>query len=1382
MLGKNHFQRRRTTLVTPEALESRLLFALSVFGDLNGDQARSTADIDRLNEALFSKSDNITFDLSGDQQVNSFDRDWLLTIMGSGLGDANLDHTTNFSDFLVLSQHFGAAGGWAQGDFDGSGQIGFADFLILSEHFGEEFEQVPSRSESRRIDDPTSFQFSTLDLSVQLGTIPIQIERQFSTDMSERNGLFGFGWTLQGFDPRIVESAADGIGGAFSIDAPAFIPDETKIYLTSPEDGRRLSFTYEETDTGTFSFLGERQCVPGLHADPGVYAQLFSPSETVPCFTGNPSLGDRFNPTAYTLRTADGRLYDYDQTDGLSRITDVNDNVVAVSRDAIRNEATQEQVLLFYENDRIDRIVDPSGNELNYDYDDAGRLEFFTNQLGEREEYRYRPDSALLDSVLDDDGEIIATFSYTTDEQGELIFEGSFDAEGNRLDRREFDRDANIAVFRDANNHATTIIYDDRGNVTTEIDATGRKTIRRYDDPLNPDLETIIIDRRDFVTEQRFDDQGNLDAILNLGHVDDPFEIPIETGLSFNDDNNLTSITDGRGNTTVFRYEGLLLDEIENARGNIASFGYYPNGDVESFTDFRGNASQFFDYENGSPQRIVFADSTEQRLDYNQFGQTTYEAFFEADGTLVQERRSEFDAAGRLIKEIAGSDADGSKTARRLFYEGDLLDWEIIVHPDSLDADGNLTESPTTPVADRHSSITVYEYDAASRLIRQIDAEGGVIDFRYDAQGNRVALRDPVGNITTWLYDALNRPVEERDPLFWEDISTSTPQFEALSPDAFFELVAPVSANGGDDPLYDDPSGASCDTMTGAEHVILTCYDAAGNEAMTIDRNGRRREFDYEFDGELAQERWYDLEGDLIRTMNFGYDAARNLDFASDPDSTYVFTYDSLNQLDTVDNAGTPRVPNIVLDYQFDAQGNPESVSDNLGVTVGSEYNARNLLEHRQWFDASGNDAISPLRVDFLYNAAGRISDMFRYADLDASVLVGQAHRGYDLAGRSDAISFNDAVDDVLAAYDFGYDELGRMDEDSRAGITSTYGYDLTGQLTSATRSNGNNESFSYDANGNRTLPGYVTGVGNRLETDGTFTYGYDGEGNRISRTEIDTGKITRYEYDHRNRLTRITEQEVGGEKVELAAYTYDALNRRIIIDTSEGVTITVYDREQAWADFDEAGNVVTRYLYDDQIDFLLAMVETGEEPTFVNTDHLGSVVGYVDHDGALLNTLAYQSFGGLADGILAGRFGFTGREYDAPTDLYFYRARFYDPLSGRFIGEDPIRYEANDTNLHRFVSNNPLDRRDPTGTVSAISYGGIAAATAAVETVNLAASDRLACAPYYAPLAGAAAIPIVLVSVVVPAPYGIIFSIVLGGFLDLTFSMSCDLFLQFDR
>lgn len=52
-----------------------------------------------------------------------------------------------------------------------------------------------------------------------------------------------------------------------------------------------------------------------------------------------------------------------------------------------------------------------------------------------------------------------------------------------------------------------------------------------------------------------------------------------------------------------------------------------------------------------------------------------------------------------------------------------------------------------------------------------------------------------------------------------------------------------------------------------------------------------------------------------------------------------------------------------------------------------------------------------------------------------------------------------------------------------------------------------------------------------------------------------------------------------------------------------------------------------------------------------------------------------YDSFGNLHDrkNRIKQPYTYTGREYDRETGLYYYRARYYDAMEGRFISEDPI-------------------------------------------------------------------------------------------------------------
>ena len=116
-------------LVVPPELETT-----GLIGDFDGDELLTAADIDLLSAAV--GGGDITFDLDADGAVNEADRVVWTGLAGTLFGDADLNGTVEFADFLALSSAFGTAGGWADGDFDGSGDVQFADFLQLSANFG----------------------------------------------------------------------------------------------------------------------------------------------------------------------------------------------------------------------------------------------------------------------------------------------------------------------------------------------------------------------------------------------------------------------------------------------------------------------------------------------------------------------------------------------------------------------------------------------------------------------------------------------------------------------------------------------------------------------------------------------------------------------------------------------------------------------------------------------------------------------------------------------------------------------------------------------------------------------------------------------------------------------------------------------------------------------------------------------------------------------------------------------------------------------------------------------------------------------------------------------------------------------------------------------
>ncbi len=178
---------------------------------------------------------------------------------------------------------------------------------------------------------------------------------------------------------------------------------------------------------------------------------------------------------------------------------------------------------------------------------------------------------------------------------------------------------------------------------------------------------------------------------------------------------------------------------------------------------------------------------------------------------------------------------------------------------------------------------------------------------------------------------------------------------------------------------------------------------------------------------------------------------------------------------------------------------------------------------------------------------------------------------------------------------------------------------------------------------------------------------------------------MERYEYDALGRRSRIITAATNDNDAADIGIVNDGPDR--YLDLSGPATIAKRFIHGAGVDepyemqaFDSAGLLTGRFTY--------------------HTDHLGSVRFMTDQAGNITNEYDYDSYGRVTGEVetVEQPFGFTGRDYDEAVNLYQYRARAYDPETGRFIQEDPIHFSAGDLNIYRYVHNNPLNYTDPSG------------------------------------------------------------------------------------
>jgi len=106
-----------------------------------------------------------------------------------------------------------------------------------------------------------------------------------------------------------------------------------------------------------------------------------------------------------------------------------------------------------------------------------------------------------------------------------------------------------------------------------------------------------------------------------------------------------------------------------------------------------------------------------------------------------------------------------------------------------------------------------------------------------------------------------------------------------------------------------------------------------------------------------------------------------------------------------------------------------------------------------------------------------------------------------------------------------------------------------------------------------------------------------------------------------------------------------------------------------------------------------------GGTTSYYHADGLGSITSLSNPAGALAQTYGYDLFGKqtTSSGSLTNPFRFTARDFDTETNLQFSRARYFDPATGRFLSEDPVRFSGG-ANFYSYVSNNPVYWIDPLG------------------------------------------------------------------------------------
>ena len=770
--------------------------------------------------------------------------------------------------------------------------------------------------------------------------------------------------------------------------------------------------------------------------------------------------------------------------------------------------------------------------------------------------------------------------------------------------------------------------------------------------------------------------------------------------------NQLTSVTDEVGRKTLFAVDPAngntvsVTNVVGTVGGNddrLTQFTYTASGQIDTRTNALGQVTKF-EYDslgrlNKIRNALGTAKETSQQFEYDSAGRTT--ASIDENG-----RRSQFtyDVMNRLR---AITLADGS------------------VSSFNYDARGNVIR-----VTDPLGNIDRQVFDSLDRTTRQTDAAGNVTLYTYDLAGNLASITDPLNQVFRTSYDVRNRPVATTD---------ATDAVTRYKYDAKNQLTSLQDARGNKTSYVYDTRGNVTKSIDPLGKITSYVYDKAQQLIKQTDRLGRATQFTYNDLGELTTETWLNQDNSQANVIRYSYDAIGLLEQANDAFSSVTYTRDVLNRIQQEQTAGPNGIPTSFLNFTYDAVGNVLTQSDTINSVIGATNTSTFDNINRVTQLVQAGPGIATKRVNFAYNALGQTTSMSRFADSTGQSPVAASTFAYDTLNRLTSISHRNAANSVLNSFGYQYDAADRITQITDIDGVTTYAHNKRDELTAATHSDPSNpdESYVYDATGNRTTShlhgtSYVVGSGvagtadvNRLTSDGKFNYTYDANGNVSKRVEIASGKVREFTFDHRNRLVQITDRPSAvGAATQVVKYTYDLQNRRIALnvdttpaDAIDGkVTYYVYAGEDVIAeltDVDGSGPaspaISMRYLHGPSVDQVLAQESANGDVHWMLTDHLGTVRNLVNNSGQVVNHIKYDSYGNViseSNPAVNTRYKYTGREFDAETEMQYNRARYYDAAIGRFVSEDPIGFAGGDSNIYRYVSNRVTNSTDSTGKI----------------------------------------------------------------------------------
>lgn len=880
-------------------------------------------------------------------------------------------------------------------------------------------------------------------------------------------------------------------------------------------------------------------------------------------------------------------------------------------------------------------VTGPGNAVRSYSYNDLNRLVVYMDPEGRGTKYYYDSEGNLTQAAL----------------PGGRSFEYGYDAAGNLKWRKDpvgavwnygYDANFNLETLTDPKQRSWNWEYDELNRAKSvagpdgargyEYDPAGRLT--KYTDPAG------------LATSYAYDADGNPFIISPPGIAPVMYE--------YDDVGNTVSAVDSNSEKWLYDYDGFdRLKRTTDPRGNAAEYARDANGNVTAATNALGR-SWSYDYDdadrveaasdplaNKTSYSYDARDNVTQTVDAN--GEKTVSAYDRLDRQITFQREDgpvfsySYDAAGFL----SATEADG----QRIEYD--------------YDKNGRVTERRRAGYAPE-----TFEYDKLGNMVSYTRRDGTRIEYELDGLDHPASVKffgvggggigDPGSLELRTEYDNIGRLTSAENGAGNAELSYDAATGRLARIESEYLGVGEMKF---DEAFVFDGNGNIVNSIIGIDLFLYDRFESPGafsrNPLGQIEKmTTLAGDVSYEYDalGLLAKE----LIPNGLKTV-FEYDTADRLTRMETKPSYFTEFWPPLSGMD---DEGYP-----LREFERDATGRITKTTETMPYEIASMYN--------------GSIAVQPSETrfdtEYKYDKQGRLSEFAM-----AALFPGDSSR---------------PTDTILPNEKYDYDQLGNRTKLSRTKADVAYlgGWDGIPIVEN---------NYVYD------------GATRQLTEDDKFSYEYEANGNLAKKKRKWDGAITEYRYDPFDRLIEVGMVSPGGpmlgddppsatstHRLDVR-YEYDWAGRRVkkSVSTPEGEVTTryVYDGENLVAEMDGSWNVIAVYIHNpDTIDRPVAMMREGQKFYYIY-DERGSVVEIVNEKAHIIQKYTYDSFGNivLQEGNLSNPFTYTGRQWDAEAGLYHYRARAYDPETGRFLQHDPMESVV----PYIYVENDPINFTDPYG------------------------------------------------------------------------------------